>query len=222
MNFALAIVAAVLAGNPGEAVVRCTQPGSAYSGSVVRSDTGEFYVLTAIHCVRNRPPRIEVRFQDGRIVYGSWHAMPPTTDGPALIKLPAGDYPHIDIAPRQVKARTEKVWALGYPSGTKTMNRMTGYVFPGGTLGPGGGSGFSMGGGGDTHTVRFNKGQIPGYSGGPLLNRQGQIVGLASCTDFRSTWHITHSTIAAFCYRYGIRPAVPHPQPSDDPPWETP
>lgn len=218
MNVFAVLLAAVIAGNPGDAVVRCQQTGSMYSGTVVRSESGEFFVLTAVHCVRNRPARIQVRFQTGRTVTGSFYAMSSATDGPALIKLPVGDYPYAEISRKTVKARTEKVWALGYPQGTLRLNRLTGFVVQGGMLGPGGGSGFSIGANGNAHTVRFSRGQVPGYSGGPLFNSQGQIVGLASCTDFRNTWHITHASIAAFCHRYGIHPVGTAPPPSEQPP----
>lgn len=188
MNACLFILLA--AANPGEAVVRCSSPGAMYSGVVISQEL----VLTAKHCGNGHYGQsVQVRFPNGKTITGSWYAQSAAYDGPALIKIPKGNWPVAKIAGRSPVARREKIWAMGYPAGTPQLTRMTGTVAPGGSIG-------------NARMTEFSRGQIPGYSGGPLLNSQGEIVGLASHTNFRQTWHITLPDIARFCHQHGVDP----------------
>lgn len=190
----LALVSTTCASNPGQAVVRIQRGDGRLlaSGVVISSEL----VLTVKHVVEGGFNHdYVIRFQDGKQVTGRPLAQAVAYDGPALIKIPKGVYPIAEIASRSAQAGRDKIWGLGYPSGTPKLTYMVGRVRAGHQIG-------------NAHTVEFDQGQIPGYSGGPLFNRHGQIIGLASHTDFSHTWHITLPTIAAFCYKYGVRPGV--------------
>lgn len=205
----LVLVLAVASFNPGQAVVRCQAPGWMYSGIVIRSgdapdtDLAE-YVLTAKHCIQGATrSQVTVRFQNGQEVIGHPADWSGGWDGPALLKIPKKRYPTAVIAGRYVKANVDKVWALGYPQATFKLHYKVGFVTQGTRI-----SGEWM--------SEFNRAQWPGYSGGPLYNEQGEILGVASCTDFRHTWHISHTDIARLCWKKGIKPVAAQRKPPAD------
>lgn len=157
------------------------------------------FVLTAKHCTRGgHNQTYHIRFEDGTNVKGTFVDEGTAYDGAALLRIPDGDWPTADISPTSPVANKDKIWGVGYPGGRPIKNYMVGRVYDGQHI-----RGARMTG--------FSQGQIPGYSGGPLFNQHGQIVGIASHVESRhysETYHITLPSIAVFCSWHGIKPGI--------------
>lgn len=179
-----------------DAVVRCQTSHAMYSGTVISRDL----VLTAKHCTVGRESdAVEVRFKSGKTLRGRFHSQAKSAEGAALIKIPAGDYPQATIATALPKAKSVSVRCLGYPGGTYQLKERRGHLRPG--------SGKLTGNGSPTHVNELDIPILQGYSGGPVLNPNGEIIGVISSTDDRSSLHVTLADIASVVKPAGIRPA---------------
>lgn len=195
----LLIAGSASAAGRGDAVVRCSNGEAYYSASCVHPDG---WLLTAKHCTEGcEHLPVEVRFLDGRVLTAKFVAQSRSAEGPALLRLPKGKYTYLEIAPAMPRASKVAVRAVGYPKGSYKLYNRRGFLYPAsGKL-----SGES---GGAAYVNEMDTPSVPGYSGGPVVNENHQIVGVISSTDDRTSLHITHADIVKFCAKYNIRPAV--------------
>jgi len=145
--------------------------GPAFCSGVVIDDEGT--VATAYHCVANglRP---EIHTRDGEVALGRTIAAKPRDDL-ALVSVPelAGKVPALSIHPSSPR-QGESVWGLGHPFApaaerTPAMSGMLLWSVTEGivsAVGP--------------QLVQTDAALNPGNSGGPILDAQGRIVGIAS------------------------------------------
>lgn len=185
-----------------DAVVRCTNGTGMYSGSVISRNL----VLTAKHCTAGMEGTpVEVRFPGGRVVTGKFVDQVKHSEGPALLRIPEGDYHTLKIAKAMPRGRNVSVTFYGYPQGTFQLSKRSGRIYPAsGRLGLSGQFGHFNG---DTYVNEVSVPAVGGYSGGPVLYR-GQIVGIVSSTDARTSLHITHADVVRFVAKYGIQTAI--------------
>lgn len=145
--------------------------GPAYCSGAIIDDAGT--VATAYHCVANglKP---EVQLRDGTRAIGRVVAAVPKDDL-ALISVPelAGKAPALAIHPSRPR-QGERVWGLGHPFApaadrTAAMSGMLLWSITEGivsAVGP--------------RLIQTDAALNPGNSGGPIVDRDGQIVGIAS------------------------------------------
>jgi tetratricopeptide (TPR) repeat protein len=136
-----------------------------YGSGVIVSTEGLVY--TNYHLI-NETPRIVVR--SGDTLYDSIHiaGFDPFNDA-AMLRLPEGSYPAIEIAPEGGLTPGMQVFALGNPKGyTKTfssgvLSSLRNYDF--------------------ADKLQFTAPISPGSSGGALLNSRGELIGITSSCD---------------------------------------
>lgn len=141
-------------------------------------------MLTARHC--DLPTVVVVRFPD-RSVSARRVYVTPAADGPVAYDCDGEGYPFAPVAER-VPARCETVWSCGYPDlgGRRALRWASGPLLGGGE--------FQYRGG----TFRGNRARfvtLPGWSGGPLFNRRGEVCGLLSCGDDESSVFISFAAV---------------------------
>ncbi len=144
--------------------------GAAWCSAVLVDERGT--VATAYHCVASgRRPQLRTR--DGERHLGRVVATAPRDDL-AILEVPGlAGRPHLDI--REQRARQgEEVWALGHPyapqadsspllEGTLVWSASRGVVSAVGS-----------------RLVQVDAALNPGNSGGPLVDEQGRVIGIAS------------------------------------------
>lgn len=168
-------------------------------------------VLSAKHCGTYETVSVEFPHRDpvpARRVYVS-----PEQEGPVVYDCDGEGYPAVDVAPA-LGPKGSAVWSAGYPGGTFSKARGT---LDGGTVfGDRAGARFRV------NIVSF--GVRPGWSGAPLFDEQGRVIGLChgtetchggSCPVFRgpSFW-ITFTAVRA---AYDAVCDKPADTPSDTP-----
>lgn len=149
-----------LAGGPGE-----TGLGT---GVIV---TGDGTVLTALHVVAGAT-RIQVDYADGSSAGAVVTTAQPETDIAVLAvdALPAVVVPAVLAGPPAVG---DTVFAVGNPLGLRYSLSAGVVSATGRSIGTPAGSGLSG-------LIQFDAAVNPGNSGGPLLNRAGQVVGIVT------------------------------------------
>ncbi|MBE9046535.1 trypsin-like peptidase domain-containing protein [Pleurocapsales cyanobacterium LEGE 10410] len=170
------ITAAVEQASPS--VVRITSAGNSRaadrqpargmgSGFIISSDG---VVLTNAHVVRGAQ-RVTVTLGDGRSLIGEILGQDPLTDV-AVVKLPANNLPALPLGNSQTIQPGEWAIAIGNPLGlnnTVTAGIISGTGRPGGVIG----SPNSR-----VNFIQTDAAINPGNSGGPLLNQQGEVIGI--------------------------------------------
>ncbi len=145
--------------------------GPAYCSGVIIDDQGT--VATAYHCVATglKP---QVKLRDGTVAIGQVVAAVPRDDL-ALLSVPAlaGAAPHLDVHPSQPR-QGERVWGLGHPfaPAAERSTAMSGMLLWSVTEGIVSAVGPRL--------VQTDAALNPGNSGGPIVDGQGRIVGIAS------------------------------------------
>lgn len=140
-------------------------------------------ILTAKHCKHGET--VKVTFPGGRSETGvRIYKGPGIFDGVTVYDIPGDDWPSIRVAQSPPRPGDE-VWLCGYPAGRWESWRASVLTE-------------SMHLTGERFTV-VNKATRPGWSGGPLINKSGQVVGLLSHTDAGysgNSYFIDHRSIA--------------------------
>jgi hypothetical protein len=145
--------------------------GPAYCSGVLVDDQGT--VATAYHCVATGlKPAVQLR--DGTVAEGRVVAAVPRDDL-ALLSVPAlaGKAPPLDVHPSKPR-QGEAVWGLGHPFApaadrTRAMSGMLLWSVTEGivsAVGP--------------RLIQTDAALNPGNSGGPIVDGQGRIIGIAS------------------------------------------
>ncbi|MEO8513030.1 MAG: trypsin-like peptidase domain-containing protein [Ignavibacteria bacterium] len=135
-----------------------------YGSGVIVSGSGLVY--TNYHVVENAS-RIEIR--NGNDIYDSvpFAGFDPFNDA-AILKLPEGNYPYINISKDNDNKIGSSIYALGNPQGyTKTISY--GIIS-------------ALRSNENLNQIQFTAPIAPGSSGGALLNTRGELIGItASC-----------------------------------------
>ena len=168
--WAVTLIAAASADDWAKAVVKI----GGCSGVCV-SDEG--LILTAKHCTLK--DRERVAFEDGPTAWATKLVSSRNGDGPVAFVCDGDDFPHRPVAKTKPKPG-DRVVSYGYPSrgGQRRFERGEGKLIGGGRLSLDGVPFF----GNDT-TIQATF----GWSGGPLLNADGEVIGLCSCGDDSTT-----------------------------------
>lgn len=166
-------------------------------------------ILTAKHCQHESRERIE--FVDGRSVMGHKVYESDQTDGPVAFMLDdPGPFPTSQVA-GDAPAVGEKVYSWGYPAGSQSHARNLSYAsgvvtgmekVPAVTVGL------------PPLLPAYNANVVSkiaidgGWSGGPLFNAKGEVIGLASASnDKKSFW--LGFTVTRDAYRIGMASVTP-------------
>ena len=142
------------------------QPASGMGSGFIISPDG--VVLTNAHVVRGQE-RVTVTLGDGRSLTGEVLGQDPLTDV-AVIKLPTNNLPALTVGDSTNLQIGE--WAIGNPLGldnTVTAGIISGTGRSGGVIG----SPNSR-----VNFIQTDAAINPGNSGGPLLNQQGEVIGI--------------------------------------------
>ena len=156
------------------------------SGMLIYRDDRVGVVLTAYHVLKGGPrTNIQVQFPDGNRYQGRVYetvAKGISADklyDCACIEIAAPEAEPIKMAEVKPDAGAA-VWVVGYGAGRYQVRsaRVVGY-----------GQGTWRGAGSEAGTMLMagNQSAIPGDSGGALLNRAGQLVGVISCSDHNTS-----------------------------------
>jgi serine protease Do len=140
------------------------QPGAG-SGFVVSPDG---YILTNNHVVENAE-RIEVTLSDSRKFRATVKGMDPSTDL-AVIKIETSGLPIAILGDSDEVQQGDWVLALGSPFGLQQTV----------TAGIVSATGRELGGSQFSRFIQTDASINPGNSGGPLVNMQGQVIGINS------------------------------------------
>jgi hypothetical protein len=137
----------------------------------------EGLVLTAKHCTLG--DRERVAFEDGPTVWATKLISSRNGDGPVAFVCDGDGFPHRPVAKTKPEPG-DRVISYGYPNrgGTRRFERGEGTVTGGGR--------FEL----DGIPYHANDTTIQatfGWSGGPLLNAGGEVIGLCSCGDDSTT-----------------------------------
>jgi len=139
------------------------------AGIIWRADGG---ILTNHHVVaHNREADIQVHLYDGRTLRAKVSGTHPALDL-AMLRVEGEDLPAALVGDSTTLRVGELVFAIGHPLGN------LGFVTSGIVSGWG-----TVKIGGDGSTARYIKSNVrlaPGNSGGPLLNAQGEVIGVNS------------------------------------------
>ena len=84
-------------------------------------------------------------------------------EGLALIRATLGEVPYLSMGNSDLVRRADEVMALGYPLGQQSLKSTTGVIS-----------------GREHNLIQMSAAINPGNSGGPLLNAQGEVVGINS------------------------------------------
>jgi S1-C subfamily serine protease len=164
-----------LVGTTGLAVVRVEARRRIPASGILWSSDG---LIVTTHHVVERDDDIDVGLPDGEVVSASLVGSDPTTDL-ALLRAQANDLTPPTWAGADVLKVGHLVLALGRPG--KTVQATLGVVS---ALG---GSWRTRGGGQVDHYLQTDVVMYPGFSGGPLVNAAGHIVGINSSALIRGT-----------------------------------
>lgn len=96
-------------------------------------------------------------------------------EGLELIKAVLGHVPHLNLGDSNSVRRSDEVLALGYPLGQRALKSTTGVIS-----------------GREGHLIQMSAPINPGNSGGPLLNADGEVVGIntANVPDAQNVGYI--------------------------------
>ncbi len=150
-------------------------------------------LVTAKHC--EHPEQINVTIQD-RSVIATRAFSSQSEDGPVVFRLQGGPYPSLPVSDHAPKIG-DPIYSLGYPGGH--WARIEGEII--------GGNGVDL-----NYT---NHRVATGNSGGPLLNAQGEVIGIALHVDSNiavhqsgfAGWKVTTDAIANASGRKTAAPA---------------
>lgn len=84
-------------------------------------------------------------------------------EGLEIIKKTLGSIPYLPLGDSDIVRRSDEVLALGYPLGQQSLKSTTGVIS-----------------GREQHLIQMSAALNPGNSGGPLLNNNGEVVGINS------------------------------------------
>ncbi len=84
-----------------------------------------------------------------------------TDEGLAIIRKELGSVPYLSLGDSDIVHRADEVMALGYPLGQQSLKSTTGVIS-----------------GRESYFIQISAAINPGNSGGPLLNTQGEVVGV--------------------------------------------
>lgn len=160
--------AAAVVAQAGQSVVRVDARRRHPASGIVWSADG--LILTAHHVVR-RDDEIRVGLADGRELPATLVGRDPSTDL-ALLRVEASDLAAAQWRDEAGLGVGELVLALGRPGQSVQASL--------GVLSALGGAWRAMGGGKVSHYIRPDLVMYPGFSGGPLIDGSGQVVGLAT------------------------------------------
>jgi len=159
-------------------------------------------VLTSRHC--DLPSRVEVRFPN-RTVHARQIYVCPDTEGPVVYDCDGEGFPFVPLARRAPRSGM-KVWSLGYASqgGQRKLFRAEGELLRSGV--------FRYQGGAFVGNVA-NFQTAPGWSGGPLFNGAGEVCGLLSCGDCRTSVYISFKATKCAVENARWKPVTPDHRP---------
>lgn len=157
--------------------VNSTSGTSTGSGSIIRSDSTISYILTNNHVIADALTggAITVEFEDGSTIAGTVVGHDNAYDL-AVVRVPKGNLPTITIGNSANIEIGDSVVAFGSPlglSGTVTSGIISALNRPVTTTG---GSGVEA----YIDALQTDAAVNPGNSGGPLVNDQGQVIGVNS------------------------------------------
>lgn len=155
----------------GDSVVRVDARRGNSSSGIVWSADG--HILTADHAIE-REENIQVHLGDGRSMQARLVARDPGSDL-ALIKVEATDLTPAEHAPEDSARIGSLVLAVGRPGPAGTMATL-------GIVSAAGGSWRTARGSQLERYVRTDATLYPGFSGGPLVDAAGRVVGVNSWT----------------------------------------
>jgi serine protease Do len=145
---------------------RAPQPQSEGSGFIIKSDG---FILTNAHVV-NGADKINVRIKDGRNLEGKLIGIDEKTDI-AIIKVDAKDLPVAALANSDAVRVGEIVFAIGAPYNLD-------YTFTAGIVSAKGRNRLNVTPDGYEDFIQTDASINPGNSGGPLVNLDGQVIGM--------------------------------------------
>jgi putative serine protease PepD len=147
------------------------------SGSIIQSNSTFSYILTNNHVITdavNSGATISVEFQDGTDVAGTVLGYDTSYDL-AVVKIPIGNRPTVTFGNSSRAVVGDPVVAIGAPldlPGTVTSGIISA-TDRSVTTGGGGGEAYMS-------AIQTDAAINPGNSGGPLINAQGQVIGVNS------------------------------------------
>ena len=145
---------------------RMPQPQSEGSGFIIKPDG---YILTNAHVV-NGADKINVRLKDGRNLDGKLIGIDEKTDI-AIVKVDAKDLPVATLANSDAVRVGEIVFAIGAPYNLD-------YTFTSGIVSAKGRNRLNVTPDGYEDFIQTDASINPGNSGGPLVNLDGQVIGM--------------------------------------------